>query len=374
MADKSIKPSWLEVQEGSTTSPAYKSPSTATASDADTTQTFNILPNFPLELQFSIFEMCLPQRVHLYQEEGVGNDELYNHHGKHCKKELQLGVQAAQLPVVSRVSVEARNVVLANGTMKKTMVFEHNQEERVTSNVWVDKKRDTILINLGYPVRDYEFPEPYNVGNPDTISDVHVRSMIRKKEVRVAVLDEAISQDGPDCYISFPIYKELIHGHEECDLGLIEIQFNITDEEAVDTDLFGLFGTEAIALVPVDNPLQMSRLYSAQIKFNPKILWTYFSHDARPRTLPLFLMPGSSAEYAEEWMRCGALRAEVVQHHIARLLAFDEAGHDFNLENPDEIWPNGAGEPQDRIAALKDMGTKFRPVLVVHRCDRRLLT
>lgn len=197
--------------------------------------------------------------------------------------------------------------------------------------------------------------------------------MVRQKQVRLAVLG-AISEDNPDCDFNFFTYKDLIHGYEECDLGLIEIQFDITDKDAISPDLFGFSGTESIALVPVQDQQLMAKLYEAQIKFNPRIIWNYFPEDGPFYFHPIFPMPGSSAEYAEDWIGYGVLRAELLQLYIARMLAFEEAGYDIEVSSPYVSWPNRADEPHRRIAEIMNKGTKFRPVIMVHHCDRILLT
>ncbi|KUI53625.1 hypothetical protein VP1G_00965 [Cytospora mali] len=208
---------------------------------------------------------------------------------------------------------------------------------------------------------------PYDEQHKDTINDVHLREMIRKKEVQIDIHYLTFDQGGLEHTVSCNMYRDLVQFYEECDLGFTTVEFDITDEEAVQTDLFGLFGTESIALIPVDDTIRMNKLFAAQAKFNPITRWK-----DKGRTgingFPANPRPKSATEYTDGWKKRGDELAEAAGRNFARDLAREDVGSDCSHAEIVRIRPGGLGEPEDHIAELSAETTKFRPVIIVHRC------
>lgn len=187
-------------------------------------QTFTCFRSLPAELRIKIWEDCLPHQVHLCHERGNDGDDYEDFHHTGCKKEHDVGVKSSQLPIISRVCFEARQLVLQKYSMRKTLVTMDGESRlggqlHEARDVWVNMERDTVFINLAKPIYGDEFPDQYD--DTDTVSDVYLLGLIREKKIPVAVVWQSLGDSEP--LLTLDLYEKHIEGLEKCDLGIMEI-------------------------------------------------------------------------------------------------------------------------------------------------------
>lgn len=110
-------------------------------------QIFHRFPELPAELRLAIWELSLPHRVHTFPRPSKKFD-FKNHI---WRQEQVHGAKAEKRPAIAHVCSEARAVALASGSAKKISFCDHINYSNRLSRVWVDSKRDTVVVNMGQP-------------------------------------------------------------------------------------------------------------------------------------------------------------------------------------------------------------------------------
>lgn len=119
-------------------------PAPMAPSDEAVPQKFHRFLDLPSELRVEIWKFSLPHRVHAIPLP----IKKFNFLDGSWTQERIHEAKAAQPSAIACVCSEARVVALSNGSTKKIKfngATEHNDE---LSHVWVDPKRDTVLLRL----------------------------------------------------------------------------------------------------------------------------------------------------------------------------------------------------------------------------------
>ncbi|KAK2597861.1 hypothetical protein N8I77_012618 [Diaporthe amygdali] len=214
--------------------------------------------------------------------------------------------------------------------------------------VWVDRRRDTVVINMSQPASHV-----YKRKSIDFLS-----GLLRSREVHVA-LD--LSWALCFCVVykdqARELFRDFLHGHKECDFVIVDLQLDVTDEEAASTGLFGYSSTNTSVLVPIEDTCQMSRLFAAQAKFNTidrLNKWANFTQFRRPANL---------IDYMKRWEKLGGREMGSVQQGLD-FLAGVEVG--WQEKEVGELRAQAA-----RAAAIRANIPTLRPVIMVSRLAKR---
>ncbi|KKY29485.1 hypothetical protein UCDDA912_g10600 [Diaporthe ampelina] len=149
------------------------------------------------------------------------------------------------------------------------------------------------------------------------------------------------------------LYYDLVHGRRECDFVVLDLQLDVTGEEAASTGLFDDLKANDSVLIPIEDTRQMSRLFDAQANFNTVDLlkkWDNFTQ---------FRKPTNFNEFIRHWKRLAAREMRNVQKGLDFL-----TGVDVGRQGKD------AGELQEQAArarAIRAEHPKLRPVIMVSR-------
>lgn len=302
-------------------------------------QTFHRFTDLPSELRIAIWELSLPPRVHTFPRPSSKFDFL-----NICWRQEQVhGAKAEKRPAIAHVCFEARAVALDRGSVKMIRFGIRGTWEK-RSLVWVDSKKDTVVINTG-------------LGDVETYRSLNYNDLygvLSKRDMRIA-LDSSWALCF--CILSENsarrLYYDLVHGHTECDLVVLELQFDVTDEEAAEIGLSGDVGPYDRVLVPIEDTCQMSRLFDAQAKFDTMDWlrkWENFTQFRKPNNL---------AEFIQRWKKLAAREMRHVQLGLDFLtgVEMERQGKDT-----DELREQAA-----RAAVIRAQWPHFRPVIMVSR-------
>lgn len=306
-------------------------------------QTFHRFTDLPAELRIAIWELSLPHRVHTFPLPSRKFDFLT----QSWIQEKTHGAKAEKRPAIAHVCSEARAVALDSGSVKMIRLrLRHGTWEK-PSRVWVDSEKDTVVINTGYASI-----EPYRSLNYNDLYGL--LSNLSKRDMRIA-LDSSWAL----CFcIVFEnqarrLYYDLVHGHTECDLVVLELQIDVTNDEAANIGLFEGEGPYDSVLVPIEDTCQMSRLFDAQVKFNTADWlrkWENFTQFRKPTNLVEFIQ--RSKKLADREMRN-------VQWGLDYLTGVKMGTQGGNV---DELREQAA-----RAAVIRAEHPKLRPVIMVSR-------
>lgn len=300
-------------------------------------QTFHRFSDLPAELRIAIWELSLPHRVHTFPRPSKKFDFLDN-----CwTQEPVHGAKAEKRPAIVHVCSESRAVALGSGLVKVIRPFGTLQKR---SRLWVDLEKDTVVLNM-----DHASAKVYR-----SFSHDNFYGHLQKRDMRIA-LDS--SWGLCLCMMSENkarrLYYDLVHGHTECDLVILELQFDVTDEEAAEIGLFeGLCPYDSV-LVPIEDTRRMSRLYDAQARFNTVDWldkWENFTRFRKPTNLD---------EFTQLWKKLVAREMRNVQLGLDFLTGV-EMGRQG--KDADELREQAA-----RAAVIRAQRPDFRPVIMVSR-------
>lgn len=307
-------------------------------SDGAAPQTFHRFRDLPPELRIAIWELSLPHRVHTFP---TPVKKFYFRH-KYWAQEQSHGASGAQPSALAHVCSEARAVALSNGSVKKIMIRGQTKQSDRLGHVWVDSKRDTVVVNLGRCIPSDG--KLYKCRNSD-----HLYSLLRNRDMRVAF-------DYSWVMVAFfegrgrQLYYDFVEGLKDCDLAILDLQLDVTDEEAAGTGLFRDSG--ASVLIPIEDTRQMSRVFDACNKFGTTDFldkWENFTQSRHPTNL---------LEFVQCWKDLAAREMKDVQRGLdhltgaSTLLAIDE----------DEFR-----EQHLRVTELRKSYPHIRPVIMVSR-------
>lgn len=273
-----------------------------------------------------------------------------NHLTLRWEYEQAYGPKGEGRPVIAQVCYEARAVALANGSARKTKFFAQIDRVNMVSHAWVDSKRDTAVLKLGY-LCDRASWNLYRNLEKD-----HMWGLLVNREMRIA-LDPLWTL----CFCTTietqarQLYYDLVHGHKECDVVILDLQLKVTDEEAASTGLFNGVGSETV-LFPIEDASQMSRLFDVHAKFNTMDWLDKWDHFTQ------FRKPANLAEYIERWKKLAAREMRHVQMGLDFLTGVEvrRVGQDA-----DELRRQAA-----RAATIRADQPKLRPVVMVSRGTR----
>lgn len=305
-------------------------------------QTFHRFADLPPELRIAIWELSLPHRVHTFPRPSNKFDFLnYRWTQEHVH-----GAKIEQLPAIAHVCFEARAVALASGSSRKILCRGPTKDSDRVSRVWVDPKRDTAVINLGRLFS--RFSVKFHRGlNKDPFFNV-----VRSRDMHIA-LDSSWGLCFSMAYedLARKVYYKLVGGRKQCDFVVLILQLDVTEEEAASTGLFDGLGASDSVLVPIEDTLQMSRLFDAQSKFNTadwRDKWKNFTHIRKPANL---------VEYISRCKKLAAREKRRVQKGLDHLTGLKVVRQGKN-----------AVEIQEQIArarVIKADQPKLRPVIMV---------
>lgn len=303
-------------------------------------QIFHRFPDLPAELRIAIWELSLPHRVHGFPRPSKKFDFLT----QSWIQDLVHGAQAEKRPAIAHVCSEARAVALDSGSVKMIRVRLRRRTWEKPSRVWVDSEKDTVVINMGLGS-----VEPYRSLN---YNDLY--GLLSKRDMHIA-LDSSWALCF--CIVSGNqarrLYYDLVHGHTECDFVVLELQLDVTNDEAADIGLFEGEGPYDSVLVPIEDTCQMSRLFDAHAKFNTAdwlMKWKCFTQFRKPTNL---------VEFIQRWKTLAAREMQNVQRGLDFLTGVEMGTRGKNV---DELREQAA-----RAAVIRGEHPKFRPVIMVSR-------
>lgn len=201
----------------------------------------------------------------------------YPYHSRYCTPAYPMSFRQ-KTPVIAKVNQEARVLALERVSKRYNLAFVHKdlrkRVERITeSPVWLNAKNDTVLINTQY-ITAARYPS-------DAVLVAHKEDrlvgMITRNRIEVAILAAAlIDSETP------PLYHALSNANR-VDVVVGVFRFDrMSDSEAAVTEMFGLFGEESMALVPVDNSRALLKLFKAHTAFGPQCVAEFFNwHQAQ---------------------------------------------------------------------------------------------
>lgn len=301
-------------------------------------QTFHRFTELPAELRIAVWEFSLPHRVHIFPRQSKKYDFL----NKCWIQEQAHGAKAEKRPAIAHACSESRAVALANGSVKR--IRSYFRHETLPTGVWVNSEKDTVVINMAHAsAKVYR-----------SLSHDNFYGHLQKRDMRIA-LDSSWAL----CFCMMSgdmargLYYDLVHGHTECDLVVLELQFDVTNEEAADMGLFEGSGTYDSVLVPIEDTCQMSRLFDAQAKFNTVDWlrkWEKFTQFRKPTNLVKFI---------QCWKKLAAREMRNVQLGLDFVTGV-EMGRQG--KDADELREQAA-----RAAVIRAEHPKFRPVIMVSR-------
>lgn len=318
-------------------------PAPMTPSDEAVPQIFHRFLDLPSELRVEIWKFSLPHRVHTFPRPA----KKFNFLDRSWTQEQIHGAKAAQPSAIAHVCSEARAVALSNGSVKKIKFdggTEHNDE---LSHVWVDPKRDTVLLKLNWCVPRGDS------GKLCTSQDIeHLYTLLSNRDMHIA-LDFSWTMAGALKLPARKVYYDLVHGLKVCDFVVVDLQLDVTDEQAASTGLFGEFGANRSVLIPIHDTCQMSRVFDAESKFSAEDLlerWRNFTQFRRPANL---------VEFIQRWKDLGAREMRNLQWGLDYLIGVER---NAKVEDADELREKAA-----RDAELRQSLPMIRPVIMVSR-------
>lgn len=310
-------------------------------SDGAAPQTFHRFKDLPPELRIAVWELSLPHRVHTFPTPV----KKFHFRQRYWAQEQSHGAEAVQPSTIAHVCSEARAVALSNGSVKKIMIRGQTKQSDRLGHVWVDPKRDTVVINLGRCIPSEGKLYKCRKSN-------HLYSLLRSRDMRVAF-------DYSWVMVAFfegrgrQLYYDFVEGLKDCDFVILDLQLDVTDEEAASTGLFGEFGARHSVLIPIEDTRQMSRVFDACNKFGTTNFldkWEQFTQYRHPKNL---------LEFVQCWKDLAARAVRDVRRGLDHwtgascLLAYDE----------DELTQ----EQHLRVTELRQSYPHIRPVIMISR-------
>lgn len=307
--------------------------------DGAAPQTFHLFPDLPTELRIAIWDLSLPHRVHAFPRPS----KKFDFRTRSWTQEQVHGTNAEKRPTIAHVCSESRAVALGSGSVKKIRNYIRRRVSQQLSRVWVSSEKDTVVISMGQA----------SEGLHRSLNCDNFYGLLSKRDMRIA-LDSSWALCF--CIISKNqarrLYYDLVHGHTECDFVVLELQFDVTDEEAADIDLFEGLGTYGSVLVPIEDTRQMSRLFDAQAKFNT-VNWL-----SKWESFTQFRKPTNLDEFTQRWKKLAVREMRNVQRGMDFLTGVEMARQGRQGKDVDELREQ---------ASLRAEQPKFRPVIMVSR-------
>lgn len=324
--------------------PPEASVNTTASQNGAAPRTFHRFTELPSELRIAIWELALPHRVYEFPRP----TRKVNFVNNHWTQKQVYRPKVEERPVIAQVCSEARAVVLASASARKIKFFGPVGHGDMMSRVWVDSKRDTVVLNMARlcPHANWKLYR--------SLEKDHMGGLIINREMHIA-----LNSYWALCFCkisetrSRKLYYDLVHGHKECDCVILDLQLEATDEEAASTGLFGNAGGNESVLIPIEDTRQMSRLFDAHAKFNTMDWlqkWENFTQ---------FRKPANLAEYIERWKKLAAREMHNVQMGMDFLTGVEPRREG---QDADELRRQAA-----RAATIRADQPKLRPVVMVSR-------
>lgn len=342
------------------------------------------------ELRLMIWEECIPRRIHLiaepvhgnYMVEQAGNHPLgryyilapYPYHNSHCSRFYPLTFRN-KIPSISKVNFEAAKLARSHkvNSMCYNLAFVYFFGGLLLgrvreSPVWLDKKKDTVLINTPY-ITPAAHPADSVLQTEDGRLDFkadRLFGMVTRNQIQVAMFAAVLI----DRKVPVGFYHALTEA-DRVDLVAGVFRFDgMPDDEAVDTELFGLFGEESMGLISANNIQSLQKLFKADKTFHPKFGVEYF--ELRHHAQLDLCMPGGYRQwefpsrpsdfnaYCEQMQAVASATMDLCERYLMERLFQDE----WNNWYKDREW-------QRKVEAT--FRNKFAPVFLVHRCHKNVL-
>lgn len=306
-------------------------------------QTFHRFSDLPAELRIAIWELSLPHRVHTFPRPSKKFDFL----NKCWTQEPIHGAKAEKRPAIAHVCSESRAVALGSGLVKIIRSFGRRGTLQERSRLWVDSEKDTVVINMDHA----------SLKVHRSLSHDNFYGHLQKRDMRIA-LDSSWGL----CFCMMSensarrLYYDLVHGHPECDLVILELQFDVNNEEAADIGLFEGLGPYDSVLVPIEDRRRMSRLYDAQARFNTVDWldkWENFTQFRKSTNLD---------EFTQRWKKLAVREMRNVQLGLDFLTGVETGRQGRQGKDVDELREQAA-----RAVVIRAEHPKFRPVIMVSR-------
>lgn len=320
------------------------SPTMTAAPNVAVPQTFPRFPDLPPELRIAIWELSLPRRVHTFPRPS----KKFDFENYIWGQEQFHGAKAEKRPAIAHVCSESRAVALASGWAKKILFCGGPKDSNTLSRVWVDSKRDTVLVNMGQPGSQASGRARRSPKKDHLYGSLINRDMHIALDSSWAMLFCTMMKDQ-----GRKLYYDLIRGRKECDFIILDLILDVNDEEAASTGLFDNSGANDSVLIPIEDMPQMSRLFDAQAKFNTVDWlkkWENFTQMRKPTNLVEFML---------RWKKLAAREMRQVQKGLDFLTGV-EVGRQG--KDADEIQ-----KQISRVRVIRSDQPKLRPVIMVSR-------
>lgn len=205
----------------------------------------------------------------------------YPYHSRYCTPAYPESFRQ-KTPVIAKVNQEARALAFERMSKCYNLAFVHKDldewMDRIEeSPVWLNAKSDNVLINTQYITATSHPTDAVLVTRDRRIDHKEDRlfGMITRNKIKVAIFAAALIDS-----VARPRLYHALTNANRVDVVVGVIRFDrMSDSEAAITEIFGLFGEESMALVPVNNSRALLKLFKAHAAFRPQCVAEFFDWD-----------------------------------------------------------------------------------------------
>lgn len=318
-----------------------------------------------------VWNECIPSQIHLTAEHVYGDDKdplhdyypmLYHH--RNCQQPALPTAFGQKVPLIAQINREARDVALTylRQHVKRcwNLAYVHPNPHIVAYGidelpVWLNMKTDTVLINDEcLPAEDHPETAIFRAGETAYVRTNRLLGMVDRGMIKTAIFSDLLRLLSPLTY-------HRLTGGQRVQVVVGVLQFTlISDREAGLTGLFGHFGEEKMALVPLDDqPLR--KLHAAHCTFSG-----WYTGESIPSLVDRTFFPDDVSHYSfKRYRACMRKFARRVMNEVMTKLANSPEGDPF------EDDPLAAA--QWELDVYGSFYRVFEPVFLVHRCGHKVL-